>query len=102
MTELKPVECPAGQHTENASTPTPKAGWPPSRGLQNSSIRVKKPTTALPRLAYSTQEAANMLGVSVVSLYRLIERGRLTPCRGLRQFVIPAKELDRFLKEAAR
>ena len=36
------------------------------------------------RLAYSIQEAADMLGVNYFSVYRLIQRNKLKVCRALR------------------
>ena len=40
------------------------------------------PSTApAERLAYSVQEAADMLGVNYFSVYRLIQRGKLKVCR---------------------
>ncbi|HEY3856453.1 MAG TPA: helix-turn-helix domain-containing protein [Verrucomicrobiae bacterium] len=65
-------------------------------------------TTAIPttppvetseRLAYSLEEAAQMLGVHYFSIYRLIQRGKLKPCRALRgKFLIPRTELLKLLK----
>jgi excisionase family DNA binding protein len=65
-------------------------------------------TTAIPtatpaetpeRLAYSIEEAAQMLGVHYFSIYRLIQRGKLKPCRALRgKFLIPRTELIKLLK----
>jgi excisionase family DNA binding protein len=51
------------------------------------------------RLAYSIEEAAQMLGVHYFSVYRLIQRGKLKPCRALRgKFLIPRTELLKLLK----
>ncbi len=51
------------------------------------------------RLAYSIQEAADMLGVNYFSVYRLIQRGKLKPCRALRgKLLVPRAELLRLLK----
>ena len=51
------------------------------------------------RLAYSLEEAAHMLGVHYFSIYRLIQRGKLKPCRALRgKFLIPRTELVKLLK----
>ena len=51
------------------------------------------------RLAYSLEEAAQMLGVHYFSIYRLIQRGKLKPCRALRgKFLIPRTELLKLLK----
>ena len=51
------------------------------------------------RLAYSIQEAADMLGVNYFSVYRLIQRGKLKPCRALRgKLLVPRTELVKLLK----
>ncbi len=51
------------------------------------------------RLAYSIQEAADMLGLNYFSVYRLIQRGKLKPCRALRgKLLVPRTELLRLLK----
>ena len=50
------------------------------------------------RLAYSIQEAADMLGVNYFSVYRLIQRNKLKPCRALRgKLLIPRSELLKLL-----
>ena len=50
------------------------------------------------RLAYSIQEAADLLGVDYFSVYRLIHRGKLKACRALRgKFLITRAELNRLL-----
>ena len=59
------------------------------------------PTIPTPpeRLAYSVQEAADMLGVNYFSVYRLIQRGKLKPCRALRgKLLVPRTELVKLLK----
>lgn len=58
-------------------------------------------TTPLPRLAFSTAEAAQMLGISERSIRRLIARGLLRPSRALRHMLIPRTEIERFLEETA-
>ncbi len=51
------------------------------------------------RLAYSVEEAAAMLGVHYFSVYRLIQRGKLKPCRALRgKLLVPRTELVKLLK----
>ncbi len=51
------------------------------------------------RLAYSVQEAADLLGVNYFSVYRLIQRGKLKPCRALRgKLLVPRSELVKLLK----
>ncbi len=62
----------------------------------------EKPTqaAALPteRLAYSIQEAADMLGVNYFSVYRLIQRNKLKVCRALRgKLLVPKTELLKLL-----
>jgi excisionase family DNA binding protein len=50
------------------------------------------------RLAYSIHEAADLLGVDYLSVYRLIQRGKLKACRALRgKFLITRAELNRLL-----
>jgi len=50
------------------------------------------------RLAYSIQEAADMLGVNYFSVYRLIQRGKLKVCRVLRgKLLVPRTELLKLL-----
>lgn len=51
------------------------------------------------RLAYSVQEAADLLGIDYFSVYRLIQRGKLRACRALRgKLLVPRTELLRLLK----
>jgi excisionase family DNA binding protein len=58
-----------------------------------------QPATSGERLAYSIQESAEMLGVNYFSVYRLIQRGKLKPCRALRgKLLVPRTELLRLLK----
>ena len=57
------------------------------------------PTAAQERLAYSVQEAADLLGVNYFSVYRLIQRGKLKVCRALRgKLLVPRDELLKLLK----
>lgn len=57
------------------------------------------PATPAPeRLAYSIQEAADMLGVNYFSVYRLIQRNKLKACRALRgKLLVPRTELLKLL-----
>jgi excisionase family DNA binding protein len=67
-------------------------------------METQTPTPPLPvpeqeRLAYSVQEAADLLGVDYFSVYRLIQRGKLRACRALRgKLLVPRSELTRLLK----
>jgi excisionase family DNA binding protein len=57
------------------------------------------PAAAPERLAYSIEEAAALLGVHYFSVYRLIQRGKLKPCRALRgKLLVPRTELIKLLK----
>jgi hypothetical protein len=58
----------------------------------------KSEPRTLPRLAYTMREAAAMLGISYISVHRLLKRGLLRSSTALRHKVIPATELERFLK----
>ena len=59
-------------------------------------ITIAPPTE---RLAYSVQEAADMLGVHYFSIYRLIQRGKLKTCRALRgKLLVPRTELLKLLQ----
>jgi excisionase family DNA binding protein len=55
---------------------------------------------SLPRLAYSMREAAQVLGVSYVTVHRLLKRGHLRASSVLRTKVIPRVEMERFLRES--
>jgi excisionase family DNA binding protein len=51
------------------------------------------------RLAYSVDEAAQLLGVHYFSVYRMIQRGKLRACRVLRgKILVPRSELLKLLK----
>jgi excisionase family DNA binding protein len=50
-----------------------------------------------PRLAYKINEASALLGVSVITIRRAIDRGLIKPSRAFRHVLISAGELQRFL-----
>jgi len=52
----------------------------------------------LPRLAYTMQETADILGVSYITVHRLLKRGLLKSSTALRHKLIPASEIERFLE----
>jgi hypothetical protein len=76
-------------------------------------LRTENPTIILPppaiinppeksgnkRLAYTMRETAEILGVSYISVHRLIKRGLLKNSKAMRNIIIPASEIERFLKE---
>jgi Helix-turn-helix domain len=51
------------------------------------------------RLAYTMRETAEILGVSYITVHRLLKRGLLKNSKALRHKTIPATEIERFLKE---
>jgi hypothetical protein len=52
------------------------------------------------RLAYTMRETSEIFGVSYVTVHRLIKRGLLKNLKALRHKIIPAMEIERFLKES--
>ena len=52
------------------------------------------------RLAYSMQETADLLGVSYITVHRLLKRGLLKSSQALRHKIIPRAEIERFLKDS--
>jgi predicted site-specific integrase-resolvase len=53
------------------------------------------------KLALSRKEAADILGVSAVSIDRLVKRGLLRPSRATRRPLFPIWELERFLRDTS-
>jgi hypothetical protein len=51
------------------------------------------------RLALTRYETAKALGVTPITVDRLVARGLLRPCRALRRPLFPRTEIERFLKE---
>jgi excisionase family DNA binding protein len=55
------------------------------------------------RLAYSVQEAADMLGINYYTMYRLIQRQKIKTCRVLRgKLLVPRTELLQLLQTELR
>lgn len=52
---------------------------------------------ALPRLAYTMRETAEVLGVDYQTVYRLSKRGLLRSSTSLRTKLFPVSEIERFL-----
>lgn len=55
-------------------------------------------STGLPKLAFTREEAAKILNISVNSLDRVTARGLLKPSRALRRPMYSLAELERFLE----
>jgi excisionase family DNA binding protein len=64
---------------------------------QSATSGARQSGTSVARLAYSIKETAAALGVSPISVRRLIDRGLLRPNRALRHLRISANEIKRFL-----
>ncbi len=58
-----------------------------------------KEDSKLPRLAYSMEETAQVLGVCYITVWRLVKRGMLRSCGDTRTHLIPIAEIERFLKD---
>ncbi|MGA2802382.1 MAG: helix-turn-helix domain-containing protein [Verrucomicrobiota bacterium] len=56
-------------------------------------------TSGLPRLAFTMQETADILGVSYVTVHRWLKCGLLRSSSALRHKLIPLSEIERFLKD---
>jgi hypothetical protein len=69
----------------------PLAPKPDGRGAEKS----------LPRISYKIREAAQICGVSPITIRRAIDRGLLKPCRSFRHPLIPADQLEKMIGFAA-
>ena len=74
----------------------------------NKTIDTMQPKTNQPqgnpkklKLAFTRQEAAETLGISTVSIDRLVKRGLLRPSLALRRPLFAVWELERFLRETS-
>ena len=56
-------------------------------------------TPATPKLAFSMREAALAIGVSSITMHRLVKRGLIKSSDALRTKIISRQELERFLNE---
>jgi helix-turn-helix protein len=66
--------------------------------LTSENFQVRRDDVGISRKAFSVRETAIALGISPISVRRLIQRGLLRPNRALRHLLIPASEIDRFLQ----
>jgi predicted site-specific integrase-resolvase len=55
--------------------------------------------STVPKLAFTMREAATALGISYISLHRLLKRGLIKSSSALRTKIIPHTEIERFLAE---
>jgi len=64
--------------------------------------RLTSPTPALPRLAYTLKETAKILGISYISVHRLVGRHKLRCSNALPgRLLIPHKEIESFLENTS-
>lgn len=56
----------------------------------------------LPRLAFTMKETAEILGVSYITVHRLLQRGLLKSSKALRCKIVSRKEIERFLNETSK
>lgn len=70
--------------------------------IENETLTQNAAPTA-ERLAYSIQEAADLLGIHYYTMYRLIQRQKLKTCRVLRgKLLVPRVELLKLLQTDLR
>jgi len=78
----------------NTSTGRAKASESEANPTQTSKLT----DNALPRLAFTMRETAHILGVSYITVHRLLKRGKLRASDAIRNKVIPRTEIERFLR----
>ena len=61
--------------------------------------KVSNSSVASRKLALSRTEAAEALGVSAITIDRLVKRGLLRPSRATRRPLFAVVEIERFLRE---
>jgi excisionase family DNA binding protein len=71
-------------------------------GVQTLSDNLGEKATPLPKLAYSMREAAQVLGISYITVHRLLKRGLLRSSSALRTKVISHAEIERFLRSTTK
>ena len=72
------------------------------RSLNQSGPAIPTDPKSLPRLAYTTKETAEILGMSPGTIYKLIICGLLKSSCATRNKIISRTEIERFLKETNR
>ena len=75
-------------------------GTKTSRLLMNSQEKTNE-TRDVPRLGFTREQAAQVLGISLPSLDRLAARGLIRPSRALRRPIYSRQELEKFLRDTA-
>lgn len=67
---------------------------------ESNATATQNPTATLPRLAFTMKETAEILGVSYITVHRLLKRGKLRASDAIRNKVIPRTEIEKFLRES--
>lgn len=70
--------------------------------LPHPAARASAHTQGLPKLAYSRSEAGMILGVSPITIDRLVSRGLLRPSLATRRPLFSPDELNRFMRETSK
>jgi len=73
-----------------------KPANPALRSTQTKQME-KKAISQPKRMAFKLKEAAQLMGVSEISIRRAIEKGQLRACRAFRHLLIPASELEKLI-----
>lgn len=73
------------------SKPRTKMRTNPTESLEGNQVR----------LAYTSQEAAQMLAVTPKTIYRLVDRGLLKSSKALRHLRITRQSLEQFMVETS-
>ena len=83
----------ANERTKSKPKPDPA----PQLQLAGGALK-PAPIGSLPRLAYTLPETAKILGISYISVYRLVERRKLKASNALPgRKLIPSREIEAFL-----
>lgn len=69
-------------------------------GISPQPILMETKRSHVEKLTYTTKEAAIALGLSEMTIYRLLQRRKLHALPDLRHKIIPRKEIERFLNTA--
>jgi DNA-binding XRE family transcriptional regulator len=72
-----------------------------SNSMSKQKTKVVSEKPLLPKLAYTREEAAQVLGIHPITISRLTEKGQLRPSRATRRPLYSDEELKRFLRDTA-
>ncbi len=75
---------------------------PATPSIESAKLTRVEPDGKLPRLAFSMRETAEILGISYITVHRLLQRGLLKISLACRHKLISKIEIERFLKQTSR